>query len=105
MDRVANLSTQLTNKDTEIAALCVSIENLNIILQQLTSARITTTSTPGVTGARKPRKKRGGVNISYRWTCGVTITHLGKDCCNKRAGHKDAATLSNIMGGNKQGIE
>eukprot|EP00957_Ditylum_brightwellii_P107441 8197562-Ditylum_brightwellii.AAC.1 len=71
MEQVANMSTQLTNKDTENAALSVSIENLNLTLQQLTSARITTTSTPGVpgatgvTGARKPRKKQGGVNISY----------------------------------------
>ena len=42
-----------------------------------------------------------GTPITYCWSHGITrnLKHNSKDCKRKKEGHKDAATLTNKMGG------
>ena len=57
----------------------------------------------GRTGGRRgqPRTKRRWTNQNYCWThgCDVDDAHTSASCFNKSPHHKDAATLSNRMGG------
>ena len=49
---------------------------------------------------KKKTKKKYRYNTSkYCWSCGAW-NHFGKDCRNKKPGHKDEATFQNMMGGN-----
>ena len=51
----------------------------------------------------KPRKFR-----QFKFYCsshGCNSSHDGKDCRRRRADHKDAATISNTMGGNTRNVQ
>jgi hypothetical protein len=40
--------------------------------------------------------------IGYCWTHGIVLnpSHNSKNCCNKAPGHKNEATIDNMLGGN-----
>eukprot|EP00957_Ditylum_brightwellii_P156339 11899947-Ditylum_brightwellii.AAC.1 len=105
MEQVANMSICLSDKDSEIALLRLSIDKLTVSLQHLGLVP-PKESTPRNYCQRKP-KATGElkVTITYCWTCGTNTTHTGKDCCNKQQGHKDTATLQNRLGGNERGMQ
>ncbi len=87
----ANLA--LTNSNTMLTA---ANKKLSEALAKFPTSRSRSLSPPGT--PRVPNKPFPG---NYCWTCGHRISerHTSATCGNKAAGHKDAATASNTMGG------
>eukprot|EP00957_Ditylum_brightwellii_P019114 1439555-Ditylum_brightwellii.AAC.1 len=108
MEQVANMTGQMTQKDSEIAELHKSIQELNLKICAFatmnTPRNLPTTSGRGGRG----NSGRGGrgqqtFTVKYCWTCRVQMYHHGKNCSNKAEGHRDDATLDNCMGGSEKG--
>jgi hypothetical protein len=114
-DTIDRLGTDLNN-------LALAAANDTTVLQQLTAANLALTtsnamltaankklsealakvpapSTPGT--PRPPRPVNKPFPGNYCWTYGhrVSQNHTSAMCGSKAAGHKDAATTSNTMGG------
>lgn len=74
--------------------LAVSIDQRfdNLAAAAISSAAVPSTYTPPINGRRE---------VSYCWSHGTTrnLTHNSTTCDSKQAGHKDAATARNKMGG------
>eukprot|EP00957_Ditylum_brightwellii_P110568 8433474-Ditylum_brightwellii.AAC.1 len=109
MEQVANMTRQMTQKDSEIAELHKSIQELN-----LTICAFATTSNPRNPPIASGRgghgsSGRGGrgqqkFTVKYCWICGVQTFHHDRNCPNKAEGHKDDAAIDNCMGGGEKGI-
>jgi hypothetical protein len=111
---------------TALVNLALAAANNTTVLQQLTAANLapttsnatltvankklsealakvpaTTPCTPGTPGT--PRVPNNPFPGNYCWTHGHRISklHTSATCGNKAAGHRDAATASNTMGGSK----
>jgi len=94
------------------ASLTASVAALTASVTALTSAYTLLANnrgaTPGATGAKAPTsqqpRERKTLNLDpngYCWTHGyrVKMGHTSATCTGKRAGHQDAATRANPMGG------
>ena len=99
--------------------LALAATNDKTVLEQLTAANLALTSTVAtLTATNKkladkaksvtpgtPRKVTKHLRPgNYCWTHGhrVSKDHTSATCGNKAAGHKDDATLSNMMGGSEK---
>ena len=79
----------LTANAVTIQSLQKEVQDLKLLVQQLTNAKQSQNNAPTQT-RKKPRK--------YCWTHGW-CAHAGVDCNAKADGHQDEATLQNRMGG------
>jgi len=80
-------TTEPNNSD----ALLKMIDNLNKKIDALTKPSVSTDINPR-TGKKFKR---------YCWSCGC-CTHWGRDCTQKKSGHKDTANFKNRMGGSNK---
>eukprot|EP00957_Ditylum_brightwellii_P145544 11082223-Ditylum_brightwellii.AAC.1 len=122
MQQAANLTRNITKKDTELSAIKLSIDKLTDQLQSFsvgqgqhtttTLARSNTYRTAGG-GQRHERAGRGnarqqqntkGNTIQYCHSCGVTQNHGSRTCTAPKPGHQVGATFQNMMGGSTNGM-
>eukprot|EP00957_Ditylum_brightwellii_P048021 3646403-Ditylum_brightwellii.AAC.1 len=99
----------MTQKDSEIAELCMSIQELNLTIRAF--ATTNTLRNWSITSGRGGRRNSGcggrgqhNFTVKYCWTCGVQMYHHGRNCSNKAEDHKDDPTIDNCMGGSEKGI-
>jgi hypothetical protein len=101
----ANDTTVLQQLTVANLALTTSKATLTAANKKLSEALAkvptTTPRSPGTPGT--PRVPNKPFPENYCWTHGHRISklHTSATCGNKAAGHKDAATASNTMGGSK----
>jgi hypothetical protein len=96
--------TQLIDNNASLAASVKSLTGSVALLQAAYTQHIakkpTTTPTPSTTPKAKVKADPNG----YCWTHGFMVreSHTSKTCTNKAAGHQDAATRTNTMGGSER---
>eukprot|EP00957_Ditylum_brightwellii_P096932 7381880-Ditylum_brightwellii.AAC.2 len=83
MEQVANMTTHLSDKDSEIASLQLSIDKLTITIHNLGSVPTKSKQQGNTISANPKQQAKPKVSICYCWTCGANTTHNGKDCHSK----------------------
>ena len=100
---IAELTSQLTAKDTEIATLKNRLRGTSNNNNSNRGTRHTTSNNNNERNSRFGRfTDRGG----YCWTHGYLVSkedHTSENCGSKGTGHQDAATRNNNMGGSTYG--
>eukprot|EP00957_Ditylum_brightwellii_P081077 6166532-Ditylum_brightwellii.AAC.1 len=103
------MTRQMTQKDSEIAKLCKSIQELNLTICAFATTNIprnppTPSSRGGCRNSGRGKRGQQKFTVKYCWTCGVQMYHHGKNCSNKAEGHRHDAALDNRMSGSEKGI-
>ncbi len=96
--------TQLIDNNVLLAASVKCLTGSVALLQAAYTKHIEKKPTPTPTPTTTPKTKVKANLNGYCWTHGYMVqeSHTSKTCTNKAAGHQDAATRTNTMGGSER---